>query len=118
MDFEAELHSLERSERLTAERYDAEVESARDDLADLPRLWAGPLPPPEGEVRKCQGRIDENENHALVSRRRADHAAAGFLFLSEDEHRDADYMGKYQPLVSEGHRRGRVRHGAAIIANE
>lgn len=118
MDFDAELRSLERRERLTAEKYDAEAESARDDLSDLPRLWAGPLDPPEGEVRRCRDAIGEAEGKAMVSRRRADMASAGYLFLSDSEHTDNAYMAQNQTLIGEGHRRGRVRHGDPINAGD
>jgi hypothetical protein len=116
MSFDDELHSLERSERMTAERYDAAVEAARDELADLPRLWVGPMGVPEGETRRCNDAIGAAEKGAMVSRRRADHASAGYMLLSDDEHRDSEFMGRHQSMIGEAHKRGRAKGGESLDA--
>jgi hypothetical protein len=109
MSFEDELHSLERGERLTAERYDASNEAARDELAGLPKYWPGSMGPPEREIQRCKDAIGASERGAQVSRRRADHASAGYMLLTEDEHCDQEYMQKYSGLISEAHKRGRAK---------
>jgi hypothetical protein len=106
-DFEAGLRSLERSERMTAEKYDAAAESARDDLARLPEGW--PQGWPEAEERGIRRRLDEAESRAATSRRRADHAAAGYLLMTDREHGDHEFMSRHQSLISHAHRSGRAK---------
>lgn len=106
-EFDSHLHSLEREQRLKAEQHDAAAESARDDLADLPGSW--PQGWPEAEEHGIKRRIAAAEEGARISRRRADHASAGYLLCTGDEHGDREYMAKYAELISAGHQLGRVR---------
>ena len=82
MGFDEELKNLERGQRLMAEGYDAEAESAKDDLAELDSMW--PQGPPDSEIRRHTDRIVDFSTRARISRRRADHAAAGYLLASPD----------------------------------
>ena len=106
-DFDGQLHSLERSERLLAEQADRDAESHRDELSELAERW--PMGWPEGHEHGIRSRIKAAEDKATHHRRRADHAGAGYLLVSEHEHRDPEFMGKYQTLIGHGHRLGRVK---------
>jgi hypothetical protein len=107
MDFHAELACLERSERLRAEDYDGQADEARQEKADLPKLW--PMGWPELEGRKIDDKITKAELEAKISRRRADHASQGILLASPDESGSVEYMQRYAPLVSEAHKRKLAR---------
>jgi len=109
-EIDSGLHSLERAERMRAERADREAEDARDDLADLPRAW--PMGHPEMEERKHRDRIAAAEDRARQHRRRADHAAAGYLLVTDAEHHDPEFMQKYQGLIGQAHRAGRLKGSA------
>ena len=70
MDFDSELKSLERSERLLAEDYDAQCESAPDDLAELAgALAAGPAGLGSAQARGQDHRFrDEGEDQPAPRR--------------------------------------------------
>lgn len=106
-DFEHALHGFERAERLEAEAADRDAESARDDLASMAEDW--PMGAPELEEHQHRQRIQSAENRAKQCRRRADHAAAGYLLVTDRERADVDWMGRNQALVSAAHRAGRVK---------
>jgi hypothetical protein len=106
-DFEGALLSLERSERLAAEKYHDEAESARDDLAAPTELR--PMGHPEGEEERNRRRIEAAGEKAAHSRRRADHASDGYLRVTDREYGDSEWMGRHQSFISHAHKLGRVK---------
>ena len=89
------------------------MESAKDDLADLSSMWADG-PPPESETYRCKAACAEAKGKAMASRRRADFAHEGYLFLSDTELGDHEFMGQNESLIGEAYSRKRVRHGQPI----
>jgi hypothetical protein len=109
-DFEASLHSVERSQRLAAEVADEAAEASRDELAELPHLWPGGVP--QDERRRVTDEIAAHEATAANCRRRADYAAAGYLLVGDNERSDPDWMQRHQEILPHAYRHGRVKHSS------
>jgi len=102
--FHAEVINLERASRLEAENYMAKAQAAREDLANLPKLWR--MGWPELEERQIRDRITENEAKAKEHKRVADYAAQGYVAPMSDDHQ---WMAKHAPVVSAAHTYGRAK---------
>jgi hypothetical protein len=60
--------------------------------------------------------IARHEGQARMHRRRAEHAAAGYLLHGPDEGRDSEYMRANQELIGMARRTGRLRQTDESIA--
>jgi hypothetical protein len=111
-DLASKIQNFERRSALAAHTSSeaAEKAKARRKAAESNGELAGP---PEHRRLVEKGYDDEIRGHekaARVHKRRADHAANGFLVHSPDESTDADYMREHGGLFAEAHKAGLVRY--------
>jgi hypothetical protein len=110
MNLDDALHSLNRRSLLAAETEGEHAERLRDSIADIPRMYPGSDKGwMAGHARELQKQVEGHERRARVHRRRAEHAAAGYLLMSQDEHADHEFMGQNHSLVAQASAEGRIR---------
>jgi hypothetical protein len=110
MSLDDMLHSLNRRSLLAAETEDEHAEKLKDEIADIPRKFPGSSKAWMDEhAREKQSEARTHEHKARVYRRRAEHAGAGYLLMSRDEHTDHEFMGQHGGLVAAASAAGRLR---------
>ena len=107
MCFEADLKSLELSERASAMRHTQKAKDSRRELKEVHSLWADG-PAPESETQRIKQDIVGHKMRAFVAQSRADAAAEGQMLLTEAEYTDVEFMGRHQSLLDEAIRLGRT----------
>jgi hypothetical protein len=109
------LHNLNRKALLAAETESDHAERVRDEIADVDRMHPGSDRGWRDEhKRELQKKVEGHDHRSKVWRRRAAHAAEGFLLMSQDEHSDPDFMTQHSNLISTAHTHGRVRHAEPL----
>lgn len=105
------LASHERAWSLRAHEHEEAAERAKETKR---RVMASQPNIPDEARGRLEGHHDHeiatHERQAKAHRRRAEHAAAGFLLDGPDERTDAEYQKAHAELIGMAHRTGRVRH--------
>jgi hypothetical protein len=111
------LRSHERKWTLQAASHEEDAEKARSRKHEA--MSAHVNAPDEARSRMSSmhdAEIRGHETKARVCRRRAEHAAAGYLLEGPDETRDADYQRDHADLVAMARRTGRLRASDESVA--
>lgn len=104
------LASHERAWSLQAAEHEEGAERARDKKQREMGMHANAPEEARGRMEGVHdAEIARHESQARIYRRRAAHAAEGFLLASPDEVRDAEYQRHHSELIAMAQRTGRMR---------
>jgi hypothetical protein len=108
MCFEADLKSLELSERASAQRHLQKAKDSRRELKEVHSLWADG-PAPQSETQRLRDEESGHKARAVIAQTRADAAAEGHMLMTEAEYTDVEFMGRHQSMHEEAIRLGRTK---------
>lgn len=104
------LASYERAWAGEAAQHEEQAEQAKDRKTRAMGQHVNAPPDARGRMEGVyDAQIAKHERQARVHRRRAEHAAAGYVLHGPDESTDADYMRAHQDVIELARKTGRLR---------